>query len=168
MKLYKWGYFMQLDNIYLTKLQYNRFLDDIREFGNVRNLIYKETDSRMVEYLQERKNLLSKKLEALKKVEVIEDEKIKVEINDYLILDISYKDKKTENMIIHLVQNSANFNKTIPDVLMSSQIGQMLYLKNVGDQFSYTFDSEVVNVTINGKTRLSKYLEDVKKKQKHI
>ena len=62
---------MQLDNIYLTKLQYNRFLDDIREFGNVRNLIYKETDSRMVEYLQERKNLLSKKLEALKKVEVI-------------------------------------------------------------------------------------------------
>ena len=32
---------MQLDNIYLTKLQYNRFLDDIREFGNFRNLIYK-------------------------------------------------------------------------------------------------------------------------------
>ena len=51
---------------------------------------------------------------------------------------------------------------------MSSQIGKMLYLKNVGDNFSYTFDSEVVNVTINGKTRLSKYLEDVKKKQKHI
>lgn len=162
------------DKIYLDQKGYEQFLKEIDEIRNSLQKNGKDKSSAFVgavgdgwhdnfEFEEAKREelrlgkILQEKLEILSRIEIIDaisSEEELIDIDDYVLTEMTYGDDMPEQMIFKLVGLSTpNFKADIPEISLNSPLGKAVYQKKVGDHSSYTVNGFVTNVLITKKSK---------------
>lgn len=109
---------------------------------------------------------IERKLEQMRLIEIIDASATnsKINIDDYIDVEMIYGDDEPENMIFKLVGLSTpNTRAEIPEISLNSPLGNAVYEKNIGDRVSYSVNANKIEVLINNK---SSNVNDLISKQK--